>query len=1081
MVNQGTGRTGLPAARRQTAAGLITAAAVLGAASLGAHLPPAVAQDPGDDPAPERRQSSPPPVDAAAKKLAAAHGLFQRGLYKLAGQEYADFLKDNPAHAEASTARYALGVCRYRQGQFDAAAGLLDEVLRDARFTQRDDALAVLGHSHLSGKNYDKALAAFEELTAKHPQSKHAEATALNRAQVLYLSNKPKDAADAAGVFLSRYPQSKERAVGLYFLALSQYALNKPADAGKTLADLLKSHADSRYALDATLLLGQCLEATGEIDAAAEQYRRFIDAAPAPRKGDGYYSLGVALYKTGRYDEAARELARLGGEDNQSSAYAKPARLQLGLALLAAGKPRDARRTLDQVASSDPDRRNDARYGLAQCDIAEKKYDAARRTLDELSQLQPAPANLAQVLLDRAVCAAELGKHDQAVKELESLRSRYPQGPQSAEAAYRQAFYLHKLGKFEQSRLLSEELAAGKDAALAGPAAELDAENLFLMARYPQAAEAYTRLARAAESDARRLRFELRRGQCAYFAADYARAVELLEPVASNPGNAAADDAQQALFLLGDAHLQRGNNTEAAKALAKFVIAADGDKTGSHYQEAQYKLALAQLRSDDASGAGETLADLAAGPADSPWVRRALFEHGQLLYKQNKPGPAAEALQRVVKADAPEEIAAPATYLLGWVDFDARRFDQAEARWGEVSRKYPKHALAADASFQRGVALKEAGKFDDALSAFRQYLASHKDGQHAARARQLAAATLTALDHHDQAEEMLATLASETQSASDTVLYDLAWAQRGKKDTRAASETYRRLLKSHPQSRLAPAARSELAEFVYAAGDFAGAAALLEAVVADDKADAGTLLAARYRLGWCYEKLGKHERAAATLSDFAEKHADSDLAASALLQAGLSCAADGRADKAATALSRMLEKFPDHKQAGVAAIKLGEVQAEAGDFTRSLATFEAFLQRRAADALAYRAHFGVGWARENLKQYDDARAAYQKTIDATNTETAARAQFQIGETYLAEGKFEEAVAALLAVEDVYAYPRWSARALVEAGRAFEQLKQNEQASAQYAIVVSKYKDAPEAGLAQERLNAIKSGGRAAAE
>jgi TolA-binding protein len=73
-----------------------------------------------------------------------------------------------------------------------------------------------------------------------------------------------------------------------------------------------------------------------------------------------------------------------------------------------------------------------------------------------------------------------------------------------------------------------------------------------------------------------------------------------------------------------------------------------------------------------------------------------------------------------------------------------------------------------------------------------------------------------------------------------------------------------------------------------------------------------------------------------------------------------------------------------------------------------------------------------------------------------------------------------AVAALLAVDDVYAYPQWSARALVEAGRAFEQLKQNDQASAQYAVVVSKYKDTPEAGLAQERLKAIKNG-RASAE
>jgi TolA-binding protein len=61
---------------------------------------------------------------------------------------------------------------------------------------------------------------------------------------------------------------------------------------------------------------------------------------------------------------------------------------------------------------------------------------------------------------------------------------------------------------------------------------------------------------------------------------------------------------------------------------------------------------------------------------------------------------------------------------------------------------------------------------------------------------------------------------------------------------------------------------------------------------------------------------------------------------------------------------------------------------------------------------------------------------------------------------------------LLAVEDVYAYPKWSARALFEAGRAFEQLKQPDQAKRQYNQIVTKYKDAPEAAAAQERMRAM---------
>ena len=93
-------------------------------------------------------------------------------------------------------------------------------------------------------------------------------------------------------------------------------------------------------------------------------------------------------------------------------------------------------------------------------------------------------------------------------------------------------------------------------------------------------------------------------------------------------------------------------------------------------------------------------------------------------------------------------------------------------------------------------------------------------------------------------------------------------------------------------------------------------------------------------------------------------------------------------------------------------LKLAEVQAAQNKFDASLQTDQEFLKKYPKDPFAYRAQFGVGWALENQKKYDDARAAYQKVIAATNGETAARAQFQTGETYLAEQKFEQAIPAL---------------------------------------------------------------------
>src|SRR4029077_17523356 len=113
------------------------------------------------------------------------------------------------------------------------------------------------------------------------------------------------------------------------------------------------------------------------------------------------------------------------------------------------------------------------------------------------------------------------------------------------------------------------------------------------------------------------------------------------------------------------------------------------------------------------------------------------------------------------------------------------------------------------------------------------------------------------------------------------------------------------------------------------------------------------------------------------------------------------------------------------------------------------------------------------WALENLKKYNEAREEFGKVTAVNNSEMAARAQFQIGETYMEEERLEPAVAALLAVEDVYAYPKWSARALFEAGRAFEKLHQPDEARRQYDQLRAKYKDAPKAAMAQDRLRALK--------
>lgn len=1004
-------------------------------------------------------------VDAATKQLMAANGLLSRGLYKLAEKEYSDFLAAHSDHAQATAARYALAICQMRLNEHEKAIESIAPVLRDEKSEQKDEALAVLGYCELALKHYDRAQAAFGDLLSKFPRSKQAESAACYQAQALCLGANPKQAAIVCDDFLRDYAKSEKRPTVMYFLALSRKALGEHDRVIEALDQLIREAPDSPYKTDAYLLAGQSYEALNKPDAAIEKYRQMLAAAPEARKADAHYSLGIALYKIAKYDAAAHELQAVA--DDPRSPYAKPAKLHLGLAQLAANHISDARRTLDDVSRDDSARATDARYGLSQCDLAQKKYQDARQKLDALAQQQPAPSNLSQILLDRAVCAMELGQFQQASAELETFRNQNAKAPQLAEATYRQAFCLHKLAQYDKSHELCKQLAAMPRSELTLAGMELDAENLFLLARYTDSQKAFVALADAAKDEPKRLRYKLREGQCEYFAGNYPRAVTLLVPLADDARSARSEELQPAIFLCGDALLQQGKNAEAAVMLARYVAVAKGEK-----REAQFKLARAQLGADQKDAAQRTLAELSKGPADSAWVQRGLLEYGQLQYKAGEGDRAAWSLKRLIEANPPEDLATPARYLLGWINFDAKRYAEAANEWKALKEKYPKHPLTIDADFQRGVALKEAGQLDEALAALQAFASEHANHANAAKARQLAAAVLTAQGKNDQAVKVLADLAGSSQ-ASDTVLYDLAWSQRNNKDLPAAKETYRKLLAQHADSKLAPAARTELAELLYDEKNYPEATELLERVVTDKSADPKVLGPATYRLGFCYAKQSKWDKAAAEFEECADHFKDDPkLNASALLQAGIASAEEGKFDRAERALAKMLSDHRDSDQEPIAMLKLGEAQAEQQEYDAALRTYRDFLDRYEKNEFAYRARFGVGWALENQHKYEEAREAYKKVIAATNGETAARAQFQIGETYLAEQKFEPAIPALLAVEDVYAYPKWGARALLEAGRAFEQLRQPDKAKQQYSQLLTKYKSAPEAEMAQERMKAL---------
>ena len=102
--------------------------------------------------------------------------------------------------------------------------------------------------------------------------------------------------------------------------------------------------------------------------------------------------------------------------------------------------------------------------------------------------------------------------------------------------------------------------------------------------------------------------------------------------------------------------------------------------------------------------------------------------------------------------------------------------------------------------------------------------------------------------------------------------------------------------------------------------------------------------------------------------------------------------------KAAEILAPFRDQAPLQNVAGIsdrAMLRLGHALALAGQWEPSKQANEVLLQRFGQSRLRSEARYGVGFALQNQKQFDQAANAYSQVIAETAMEVAAKSQYQL--------------------------------------------------------------------------------------
>jgi TolA-binding protein len=305
----------------------------------------------------------------------------------------------------------------------------------------------------------------------------------------------------------------------------------------------------------------------------------------------------------------------------------------------------------------------------------------------------------------------------------------------------------------------------------------------------------------------------------------------------------------------------------------------------------------------------------------------------------------------------------------------------------------------------------------------------------------------------------------------DAALYRLAWILADQKQAEAAATRFRQLVDEHPDSEY-----------------FADAL---------------------YRCAERAARMQHTDEAARMLAQLLKTPGPEEIRMHALYLQGQLAATAGRWEDVLPPMQRLLSEFPESKlqqpatywiaearfrqqeyteadawfsQIGtgedarewlaMVAVRRAQIRLHAQDWDAAYEMASEIEQRFPEFRQQYEADFVVGRCLAMRARFDEARERYERVIRSPSggrTETAAMAQWMIGESYLHQKQYDQALRAFARVESLYAYPRWQAAALLQAGKCLQHQGDREQAARCFSRVVSEYPQSTFAEEAEQRL------------
>ncbi|MGC8829964.1 MAG: tetratricopeptide repeat protein [Verrucomicrobiia bacterium] len=994
-----------------------------------------------------------------------ANALYNRNLYELAITEYKNFLSKYPDHSKATMARLGLAMCYYATGKYaDAEPLLANLITTSTNIPQPENVRLVYAQTLLMLKKFSEAEKILTPLS--ETVGKTNEVAIVCLAETLFNQKKYDLLAEKCKRFVKLFPNSEHLPRVVYLSAIAEFEQKNFKNSAEVILPYLKQCESTPMAHHLYFLLGECYRELGDMESAAKYY----DAASKRFKGEysaeAAFRLGWTRFAQKKYDSAIEEIKNFFNNFKESSQFQQQAGLVLARAYMETGDFKKADQTFKSLVSN---KKPDAETVIWYCRFLQKA-NRAEEAINYLSNIisKESDATLADAALEFANSLMNKGNYEQAASLYSKVAASFSDKPQAAEALYMQAVALHKAGKYSDSLKLCEAfLKKFSSSSNAGAVSFLQCENLFFLNKYDEALNCYRRYVKdyqKADVEGARLRI----AQILHWTGRYSEALTEAQALLKNSKK--PETAAVAGVIAGDCYYQNGNWKEAVNLLEKTLSST---ASNPYYESGMFRLALAYEKQGEIEKAIEKFRQLISKYGNSSVIHQAKTELARIYYEKGELKQARSLLQEVVNQQSERGVKARAENYLALCALKEKNEDEALKIFARVADNYRDTPIGVDASYQQGIILFGKKDYDSARAALEKYVNANPPSDLKDNAILYIGLCYEEKKEYDRAIAEFKKI-QNNKALRERALYEWGWCEKSAGRTIVATKIYEQLISEYPRSKLSAAAMLELAEADYSAKKYDSAIERLNMVIKRTD-DPKTKSAALFRKGWCLFNMENWLESANVFEEYVNSTAqiNPDLVSVASYQAG-EARMKLREYSKALSLYKNARKSASGEISEQSMLRIGECYALLDNWQESLNNYTLFIQKYPKSRFIRQAYFGIGWAYENMKKYNQAKENYKKAIDldSVKDELSARCQFQIGECAMAEGNYDEAIRELTRVDVNYPFKDWRSRAVLEIARALEAKNQLNNAKERYKEIIQKYQGTDAEIVAREKLKKL---------